>query len=92
MKALTLTDDFDLSVRNGSLEIASTDEQNAWLILLSCKGEWKEYPFLGAGLQKYLHALSSDSDIRRQIKLQLSLDDIAIKSLSVENGKILLQV
>lgn len=83
---------FDLIVDDASLVITPTEEQNAQLILLTNKGEWKQYAPLGVGLEKYLHALDNDSALKREILLQLSLDNIIPKLLSVQNGKIQLQL
>lgn len=76
---------FELELSNKQLSIGTTDEQNVQLILLTNKGEWKENPVLGAGLLSYLHSNASDMQIQRQIRLQLSLDNIKPKTLKVNN-------
>lgn len=76
---------FELELSNKQLSIGTTDEQNVQLILLTNKGEWKEHPVLGAGLLSYLHSNASDMQIQRQIRLQLSLDNIKPKTLQVNN-------
>lgn len=76
---------FELELSNKQLSIGTTDEQNVQLILLTNKGEWKEHPVLGAGLLSFLHSNASDMQIQRQIRLQLSLDNIKPKTLQVNN-------
>lgn len=76
---------FELELSNKQLSIGTTNEQNVQLILLTNKGEWKEHPVLGAGLLSYLHSNASDMQIQRQIRLQLSLDNIKPKTLKVNN-------
>lgn len=76
---------FELELSNKQLSIGTTNEQNVQLILLTNKGEWKEHPVLGAGLLSFLHSNASDMQIQRQIRLQLSLDNIKPKTLQVNN-------
>lgn len=93
MKGILLNPDtYELELSSNTLSIGSTDEQNAQLILLTNQGEWKEYPVLGAGLIRFVRSNTSDLHIQRQVKLQLSLDNITPKTLEVQNHILTLEL
>lgn len=49
------TTPFSLLFSGGDFVVDVVDEQNIRLALLSSKGNWKQYPLVGAGLFKMLH-------------------------------------
>ena len=93
MKGILLNPDtYELELSSNTLSIGSTDEQNCQLILLTNQGEWKDYPVLGAGLVSFVRSNASDLHIQRQVKLQLSLDNIFPKTLKVQNHILTLEL
>jgi len=76
----------ELAIKNGTLQIGNTDEQNIEMVLLSNKGEFKEHPILGAGLVNYKNSIDRELEITRQIKIQLGLLGYNHKKVSMENG------
>ncbi len=77
----------DLLIRNGTLAIGNTLYQNQYLILGSQPGEWKEFPTLGAGIAD----LALDHDLSgwtAKIKSQLEKDEMKVKQVVFENGKL----
>jgi hypothetical protein len=54
MKGILLGDDDDLLVSNGSLVIGEITQQNQRSLLLAQKGEIKEYPLVGVGINNFL--------------------------------------
>ncbi len=73
---------------NGTLSLGDTREQNAQLILVAEKGEFKEWPTLGVGLHKYINSTGRDREMLREVKLQLSLDNITPQSITISDGKL----
>lgn len=93
MKGILLNPDtYELELSSNTLSIGSTDEQNCQLILLTNQGEWKDYPVLGAGLVSFVRSNASDLHIQRQVRLQLSLDNIFPKTLKVQNHILTLEL
>lgn len=93
MKGILLNPDtYELELSSNTLSIGYTDEQNCQLILLTNQGEWKDYPVLGAGLVSFVRSNASDLHIQRQVKLQLSLDNIFPKTLKVQNHILTLEL
>lgn len=47
---IQITDEGDLDIRDGSLQMGDTLAQNEFALLMSQPGELKEYPLMGAGI------------------------------------------
>jgi hypothetical protein len=62
-----------LMTKNGTLQIGNTDEQNMQAAILSHKGEFKEYPLVGADIENYLKTAGKELEMLRQVKIQLAL-------------------
>ena len=90
MKGILLTDTLDLQVKNGTLQLGETREQEALLILSTEKGEWKEHPFLGAGLIHYLHSGQTEAMLR-EVKVQLRSAGLE-GTASIENGNLKIDI
>jgi len=61
---------FELMFLQGDFIIDQTDEQNVRLALLSGKGNWKQYPLIGAELFKMLHQ-SFRTDVKQRVTNEL---------------------
>lgn len=88
MTDITLDTDLDLLVRNGDIEMGESTLQHEKLLLLTEKGHWRQYPFVGIGIQQYL--LDDDlSPLPEEIQKQYELDGLTVYALDVySNGKI----
>ncbi|MCR4559012.1 MAG: hypothetical protein K5685_02960 [Bacteroidales bacterium] len=76
MKAISLDENFDLQAENGTLLLGETSEQNAALVVGSEKGEWKEFPQMGAGLKHLVKSVATEREIIREVNVALSFDGI----------------
>ncbi len=84
-----LTDDNgDLLIQNGDIVIGESDNQHQVDIILSNKGEYKEFPEIGVGIVQML----SDDDpmsVLIEIKKNLQYDSMKVNNVKFEeNGKI----
>jgi len=70
---------FELMFKDGDFQVYQSDEQNVRLCLLSDKGNWKQYPLIGAYIKNLLH--SSTRTNYRQI-VSTELNRIGYKLLS----------
>lgn len=82
----------DIVIRNGTIAIGVTDEQNAQLIVLAEKGEFKEYPQLGVGISQFLKSTGRENELLRTIRIQLALDGIRPKQLTYQQGKLNIEI
>lgn len=89
MKGIQLTQDgFEPIIKDGSMEIGITDEQNAQVIILAERGEFKEHPQLGVGLSQFLKSVGRERELVRAIRIQLALDGINNPEISFNEGKL----
>lgn len=90
MKLDFMYDDFDLKITNGDFVIDRADEQHAFIIINSTKGEIRQYPELGVGINLYQGSNLSDQEIISIIETELKKDDIILLEAELErkNGYI----
>ncbi|MCM1035530.1 MAG: hypothetical protein NC038_05480 [Paludibacter sp.] len=90
--ACTLSDEntYDLLVEHGSMVIAETTPQNQAFLLVAHKGEYKEHPLVGIGIQDLVH----DHDFnawKSEIVAQLEADGQRITGLRLTEAGLTLQ-
>lgn len=78
----------DIVLENGTLKTGVTDEQNAQLIILAEKGEFKEHPQLGVGISQFLKSTGREKELLRAIRVQLALDGIKPQTIDYNDGKL----
>ena len=97
MKGIQLTDyDLDIKVqrdRSGriisGMQVGDILHQNQALLLSVRKGELKENPSVGVGLEDYL--LSEDlTSLQNEIRQQLEMDGQTVTSVTVAEDKIVI--
>ena len=77
----------DLELAGGGLAIGETLYQEEWLVLATQRGEWKEYPLMGAGVAD----MAGDEDMlywNREITESLVRVGIKIKWVTLKDGKL----
>lgn len=79
-------------IKDGTLQIGDTTEQNAQVIITAERGEFKEYPQLGVGLSQFLKSVGREREMIRAIKIQLALDGIKSPEISFNQGKLQVRV
>lgn len=80
----------DLKIMNGSIQIGDTLFQNQYLILKSQKGDLKEQPLLGAGID----GLANDNDLvawKKTIREELQRDGMKVSQLDINQSEIILK-
>jgi hypothetical protein len=94
---LQLTEDFDVNIFvrkdvNGKIvsgiTIADATYQNQSLLLLTQKGEWKEKPLVGVGLNNYLLDDGSTDELFREVASQFTADGMRVLSVALQDGKL----
>ena len=87
MKDILLDEDFDLLIKDGDLVIGDSDEQHKNLLLLCSKGDFKENPDVGVGIESYLES-EDPAALIREIKQQYSADGMRVNEIKIELGKL----
>lgn len=86
---ILLSSDIDIMLSNGDFVIGDSTMQNQYLILSSQKGEWKENPFIGAGIEDMLNDEGSEAYWKRRIVEELKRDGMDVKEVKIiNNGQI----
>ena len=67
-KGILLGMDYDLSVKNGSLQIGVAADQEAALVLKLSQGDLKEDLLLGPGLTKFIRGKNNATQIEQRIR------------------------
>lgn len=87
MEDILLDQDFDLLIQNGDLAIGPSSEQHQQLLLLSNKGDWRQFPMVGVGVREYLKDEDENSMVG-EIKEQFEMDGMEVKDIRIANGQI----
>lgn len=81
-----VNDDGELCVKNGTVRLSETDDQNVQLITLAAKGEFKEYPQLGASVLRYRNAVDRQREMKQEIRVNLALDGYADAKVDTDDN------
>lgn len=73
--------DFDLQNSNGDWAAGASDQQHQSLLLLTEKGEWRENPARGVGLNRWVLD-EQPENLRAAIKRELEADGMAVLEVS----------
>lgn len=87
MQDILLNSEFDLSFSEGDFLVGDSDLQNKTLLLGTNKGEWKENPDVGVGLQSWLLDDGTDK-MFAEIRRQFTNDGLTVKAVNISNGKL----
>ena len=72
---IMLLDTYDLAISDtGDFIVNHSDQQHMVLIVETEEGDWKQYPLMGVGIQKYQAAPNAGNAIRREIKVKAEAD------------------
>ncbi len=85
---ILLDDNGDLLIKDGHFVIGESTGQHKKILLLAEKGDIRQYPFVGVGIQ---NSLEDDelADLGTQIQKQFELDGMKVRKIEVfEDGTI----
>ena len=85
MTDFLLDENGDLDLTNGDLNLGYSDNQHQEHILLANKGEFREFPEIGVGIDKML----SDDDyipVLIEMKKNLEYDGMKIKNIKIDDN------
>lgn len=84
-KDILLNEVGDLLIEDGDFSVGIADEQHVEHIIQVQKGEFKEFPLLGFGIENYLKTNTEPLEFKRDLKVQLEYD--GYKNADVELTK-----
>jgi hypothetical protein len=77
--------DGDILIVNGDLTIGESDNTHISDVIVANKGDWKEYPLLGVGINAYLNSSGMQQFVTNEIKKQLDSDGYGSISVIFNN-------
>jgi hypothetical protein len=80
-----VAEDGDLAIINGDIDLGESTLQHQHNLLLSEKGEYKQYPTVGVGIINYLSDDADANDLQTAIQRELEADGVDISLLKI-NG------
>lgn len=86
---ILLDDNDDLLIANGDLAVGESDYQHIRHIVRASKGEYKQFPLLGADIIDSLNG-NADYEVQQVIKKQLRVDGYNVKSINFDNGELII--
>jgi len=83
---ILLNDDEDLQDDgNGDFKVGDASNQLMYYIIVSGQGNWKEFPLVGVGIEKYLNSTINRYELEQIISGQLRTDVFRRASVNAEN-------
>jgi len=90
-KDILLSDNGNFATANGDFTTGLSDEQHVAAMLGMNKGELKEHPTLGVGLNNYINDDTSLMQLRFAIRENMKVDGYSLKNMSINQaGKLLI--
>lgn len=77
MTDLLVDSNNDLIVENGDFVVGEADQQHMESIIISSKGDWKQHPLVGVGINQYTNAPLTriiKTELEKEMRLQLEVD------------------
>ena len=84
VKDIIFTD--DLQIANGDFVVGESDGQHIEYILKADRGQFRQFPLVGVGLQKQDNASVERQKLKQEIKLQLRADGFSVKQIAITAG------
>ena len=78
----------DLVVDLGDFVLADSDQQSVQDIINAYKGNYKEFPLIGVGIDTYRNSTPDESELQSIVKKQLEADGFTVNSVTIIDKKI----
>jgi sulfate adenylyltransferase subunit 1 (EFTu-like GTPase family) len=76
----------DIIIENGDFKVSESDQMHIQDIFTVDKGQFKQYPLIGASIGKLRNSTSDRQSIIQALKLQLKSDDYKILNLNINSS------
>lgn len=84
-KDILLNEAGDLLIEDGDFTVGQSDMQHVEHIIALAKGEFKEFPLLGFGVENYLKTNTEPLEFKRDLKVQLEYDNYKNADVELTN-------
>lgn len=89
VKDIILNEENDLIINEtGDFLIKESDQQHIVLIINTFIGDWKNHPYCGVGIIRYLSASGQHQTLRRNISVQLEADGYNVNDVVLKGNQL----
>jgi hypothetical protein len=78
--------DGDLGITNGDITTGYSDNQHLEDIMLSSWGQFRQYPDIGVGVERFFMGNFSNQYIRKEIRREIESDNFTITDLEIDGN------
>lgn len=78
-----------LEIVDGDFAIGEAKAQNQYLLLATSKGEWKQHPRVGVGLEEFLED-ENPTAMFREVREQMMMDGMRVKHIDYKDGQLII--
>jgi len=86
---ILLNEQHDIAIANGDLVLGDARVQQQQVLLLSKKGDFKQYPTTGIGIQQYIND-DEPAKMVSDVVSQFTADGILVNKVAFENGQLII--
>jgi hypothetical protein len=79
-------DDGDLGITAGDITTGPSDNQHLEDIMIASWGQFRQYPDLGVGLERFFMGNYSKQFIRKEIRREVQSDNFVITDLEIDGN------
>jgi len=83
---ISIDTEFNPQISGGDFVIDESTEQHQRLLIITNKGQFREHPAVGVGLNEYLLDDDATSSIFNEIDTQFRADGMIVTSINIEDG------
>ena len=84
---ILLDENYDLKITNGDFTVGESTRQHQAILLLCEKGENREFPTLGVGVNTWLLE-ETMGDLNSEIKREFARDGMNVQKVKIEDGQL----
>ena len=82
----------NLIILNGDLKLDESDSQHIEHILISDKGQFRQFPLIGVGIKRALKGSSNPQSLKQQISVQLESDNYNVRKITIEPNPLNIEI
>ena len=89
VKDIILDDSNDLTINAlGDFMVSDSDQQHVVLIINTFLGQWKQSPFTGVGIVRYINSAGQQNTLKRAITVQMIADGYNVNDIILKDNSI----
>jgi hypothetical protein len=89
VKDIILDDDNDIIINSlGDFDVKDSDQQHVVLLINTYLGQWKQFPYCGVGIIRYLNSSGQQQTLRRNITVQMVADGYKVNNITLNGTEI----